>query len=73
MELVPGFVCLLPGLAVTMTAPTFESLRTVLTSPIAMSLRLIRQRTHVREFEDGADRLGVCSPADGDADDPGGG
>lgn len=31
MELVPGFVALLQGLSVTMTAPTFQSLRTVLT------------------------------------------
>ena len=31
MELVPGFVALLQGLSVTMTAPTFQSLTTVLT------------------------------------------
>ena len=31
MELVPGFVALLQGLSVTMTAPTFHSLTTVLT------------------------------------------
>ena len=31
MELVPGFVALLPGLSGTMTAPTFHSLTTILT------------------------------------------
>ena len=31
MELVPGFVALLQGLSVTMTAPSFHSLTTVLT------------------------------------------
>lgn len=41
MELVPGFVCLLQGLSTTMTAPTLDSLTTVLTGWVFSSRRTI--------------------------------
>ena len=41
MELVPGFVSLLQGLSVTMTAPTLESLRTVLTGGVFAHRRTV--------------------------------
>lgn len=41
MELVPGFTQLLQGLAVTMTAPTFESFLTVLTGWVFASRRTV--------------------------------
>lgn len=41
MELVPGFVALLQGLSVTMTAPTFASLSTVLTGWVFASRRTV--------------------------------
>ena len=41
MELVPGFVQLLPPLASTMTAPTFDSLITVLTGWVFASRRTV--------------------------------
>jgi hypothetical protein len=41
MELVPGFTLLLQGLAVTMTAPTFESFLTVLTGWIFAPRRTV--------------------------------
>ena len=41
MELVPGFVQLLQPLASTMTAPTFDSLITVLTGWVFASRRTV--------------------------------
>lgn len=41
MELVPGFVSLLPGLSMTMTAPTLASLTTILTGWVFASRRTI--------------------------------
>ena len=43
MELVPGFVQLLQPLASTMTAPTFDSLITVLTGWVFASRRTVTQ------------------------------
>lgn len=41
MELVPGFMALLQGLSATMTAPTFDSLVTVLTGWVFASRRMV--------------------------------
>lgn len=43
MELVPGFVLMLQGLSVTMTAPSFSSLTTVLTGWVLASRRTVTQ------------------------------